>query len=172
MTTLDPAAGQSFLNRAVRVVGWVCLLHSILLILNLLLNFASGLTWTTLTYAYRSIFPLYVVVYVFELLGSILLLRWKSAGRTLLLIWPWLSIAAMVFSNVVFLRDYLPRMSSATSQPSPNPMLLMARTLLNALTYFILPLLIFALLRHREVRDLWAKGPSGGFEVVPLAQKA
>lgn len=105
---------------------------------------------------------------IVQLIGGIALFLRKTWGRILLLVWgigsPMISLV-----NVLLYLSWSARTLAATTQPAAAPPFgyLAWRMLVSWLGWACVPVIVVILLRHRAIRDLWAKAPARAFEVLP-----
>jgi hypothetical protein len=110
---------------------------------------------------------------VAEVIGAIALLKWKSLGRTILLV---RSISAILISFVATLYSIYvyTEAAAATTQPGYQPYLgyVVWNWIHNWTQGCVLSLVLIITLLQPEVKKIWAVQRAGGFDVIPMASTA
>jgi hypothetical protein len=170
---------QSFVHRVIRVLALVALALGVLNAITLVV-FTVSERWSSagawfgggpggyLFYAVGSI-----GLVVLQIAGAVGLLRWKSWGRTLLLVWSLSSMLFSLFVSGAWTYQYLQSVR-ATTQASYQPNV--GSMIWNTFHFWAqgcaFPLLTWLALRRAEVKALWATPRHGGFDVIPIAKAA
>ena len=152
---------STFVHCVLRAVAWACLIAGIVSILN------YGATVVDRHFQWNPTLEigLAAAIALVQVVGAATLLRWNPMGRSLLIIWAWLSIAfGFVGVGMIAFRFLV-------TPPSLGfGVMITIAIALNILTHCIMPALIIYLLTRREVRNLWPTASTGGFEAIPMAQ--
>ncbi len=99
------------------------------------------------------------------------LLRWKPWSRYGMIAWAWLVLTT---SLVLSLAPFLVYMRSlvATTQPTPSATAVPWSSVASWVEGTALPIVVLVVLLQREVAERFTPPRAGGFEVIPLANRA
>ena len=175
-----PAAeSRTFLHRVLRWVAFLALAYGLLQAVSL---FAYAATVGFPYYRYF-IWPRWLDIGMSLLLiasattvmvGGWGLLRWRSWGRVVLIVWSVLAILLGLAQAIASTAHFV-RRAAATTQSAAQAQtgLMVWSSLYDWMTSSALPVVFLAVLLQPEVAKLWARPTrAGGFDVVPMASAA
>jgi hypothetical protein len=177
-TQAAPAEQREFLHRVIRIIAGVMLAYALFQLAQAgLAVVMDGSLWDFGTGSYR---PLGRAIQLSHLSATVLLavgaagmLKLRPWSRPTVMLWAILVVILQFASYVFWLVVYARAVSSASTQYVQQPVWKMMLTyLLSWLSDVFFPLLIWLMLRQSEVINAFSSVHGGGFEVVPLAQRA
>jgi len=164
---------SDFIRRTIRGVLVVSFAYAVLGVANAIVQFVANRNVISGP-AYSSA-PgtggVVVLNHILLLIGAAGLWKWKRWGRTLLLLWAPIDIVLMIGSLLIryiqFAQSYIPLTTRTVGGISLREM--GWYMFWSSAIHCAFPVLMLILLLPREVANLWASSPGGGFEVIPMA---
>ena len=169
---MDSSETSTFQHRVVRVIA----ILGIILACNGICGLAIATSYSLMGSAFVSVnwstWPwngLNLANNLVLAIGSFALIKWKSWGRVCVIVWAICAILTALFVQGYFLYHYLWRIP-ATTQPAQQPdrVFISLTSAVSALPNLVFPLAVLVIMNLKEVRQMWARRPRSGFEVLPV----